>query len=196
MTKRKKQAQTFKEGLDKGQEKGLRGRHGVRRSEIFGRAENFRWLFWTHRLDHKRKEWVRDKPQEWVEQLLSAQTDEDRQKALDSAPQNVQDELKRHAPLILMVLKEARFPKKRETQADFLADSIAAVGKVSPRRSRDICQAERKKERRKSRHKILRHEFYVECSCGYKGPARDNACRKCGAEIGFSLAELAARRLF
>lgn len=141
-------------------------------------------------MDGKRKKWVRDKPQEWVEQLLLAQTDEDRQKALDSAPQKVQEELGRRAPLILMVLKEPRFPKRLETQADFLADSIAGLGKVSPRRSRDICEEERKKELRKSRHKILRHEFYVECTCGYQGPACDNACRECGAQIGFSLEEL------
>jgi hypothetical protein len=25
--------------------------------------------------------------------------------------------------------------------------------------------------------------FYVVCSCGFKGAALDNACRKCGAEI-------------
>ncbi len=57
-------------------------------------------------------------------------------------------------------------------------------GKV-PCTSRDICARERASERKKSPYKIVRHEYYVECSCGYKGPAHDNACRKCGAEIDF-----------
>jgi hypothetical protein len=49
------------------------------------------------------------------------------------------------------------------------------------------CQKERTKEKRT--HHILRFEFYVECSCGFKGRSCDHACPKCGAEIdfGFSL---------
>ena len=34
----------------------------------------------------------------------------------------------------------------------------------------------------------------IECSCGYQGPARDNACRKCGAEIPLSFEELLTPR--
>ena len=34
-------------------------------------------------------------------------------------------------------------------------------------------------------HQIIRYEFYVECSCGYKGHSRNHACRKCGAQIDF-----------
>lgn len=48
---------------------------------------------------------------------------------------------------------------------------------------RDVCRRGRAKQRAKSPYHILRYEYYVECSCGYEGPARDNACRKCGAEI-------------
>jgi hypothetical protein len=51
------------------------------------------------------------------------------------------------------------------------------------RRSRDICQEERTKEKRA--HRILRYEFYVECSCGFKGRSQNHACQKCGAEIDF-----------
>src|SRR5437867_6072956 len=70
-------------------------------------------------------------------------------------------------------------------QINFLADSLAGTGIVSPRRSRDICAAERAKEKRT--HRIIRFEFYVECSCGYKGPSENHACRKCGATISFPL---------
>jgi hypothetical protein len=190
MPKRKKPFQKRKEGLDRGQRETRRGRPGASGSEIALRAGNFRRMLWTFHLDTKRKEWVPDKPQEWTEQLLSVQTDEDRLKALDSAPLYVQNEFKPLAPLILKVVKEPRFPKRREAQTKFLADSLAGLGKISPRRSRDICERERARERRKSPYKIFRHEFYVECSCGYKGPARDNACRKCGAEIPMSLEKL------
>ena len=89
--------------------------------------------------------------------------------------------------LILKTIRDSKFPKRRNAQINFLADSLAAWGAVSPRRSRDICGNERAKERAKSPHRIIRKEFYVECSCGYKGPARDNACRKCGATIPMEL---------
>jgi hypothetical protein len=100
------------------------------------------------------------------------------------------------ARLILRVLNERTFPMKPETQLDFLADSIAARGNVAPRTSRDISEKERAKQRRKSRHKILLHEYYIECSYGYKGPARDKACGKCGTEIGLSLEGLLEDGLF
>lgn len=93
------------------------------------------------------------------------------------------DQFRHLAPLILKVRNEKKFPKRREPQINFLADSLAGLGLISPRRSRDICDRERAQERKKSKHKIIRREYYIECSCGYKGPARDNACRKCGAEL-------------
>ena len=89
------------------------------------------------------------------------------------------------AELTLRVMREPLFPKRGKAQANFLADSLAGVGVVSPRRSRDICAAER--ARMKSQHHILRHEYYVECSCGYKGPALNQACRKCKAQIEFPI---------
>jgi hypothetical protein len=60
---------------------------------------------------------------------------------------------------ILKVIQEPKFPKRTEAQIHFLADSLA--------------------------DKILRKEYYIECSCGYKGPARNDACRKCGAQISY-----------
>ena len=90
-------------------------------------------------------------------------------------------EFPRQAALIFKVLQERSFPQRDQSQIDFLADSIAGQGIVTPRRSRDICAAERKRE--KHTHHILRYEFYVECSCGYRGPSLDKACRKCHAQI-------------
>jgi len=88
---------------------------------------------------------------------------------------------------ILALIHDPHFPKRAKAQIGFLADSLPGRPEITARRSRDICAEERAIERAKSPHKILRSEFYVECECGYKGPARDNACRKCGAEIPLSL---------
>ncbi len=96
---------------------------------------------------------------------------------------------------ILALIRDPRFPKRREQRINFLADSLGGRPNIALRTSRDICEQERAKQRRRSPHKILHHEYYVECSCGYKGPARDNACRKCNAEIAFSLDELMGRGL-
>ncbi len=84
---------------------------------------------------------------------------------------------------IFSLIRHRLFPKRAKAQVGFLADSLAGRPEITARRSRDICAEQRAIERGKSPHKILRKEFYIECSCGYKGPARDNACRKCGAEI-------------
>jgi hypothetical protein len=80
-------------------------------------------------------------------------------------------------PLMFKVIGDRRFPKIRtEAQIQFLADSLGAQGIVTPRRSREICA----KERMRVEHIIVRREYYIECSCGYQGPALDGACRKCG----------------
>jgi len=89
-------------------------------------------------------------------------------RALDSAPSHIQNEFKMLAPLILQVLGERDFPKRQENQFDFLAESFAARGHVSARRSRGICGERRAIERAESPYRILRKEFYVECTCGMK----------------------------
>jgi hypothetical protein len=94
------------------------------------------------------------------------------------------------ASLTLMVIRERRFPKRREPQINFLADSLAGMGVVRPRRSRDICAQARVKEKRT--HHIIRYEFYVECSCSYKGRSYDHACPKCGARINVEVGLLEA----
>jgi len=138
-------------------------------AEITGRAYNYRLTF----------------SQIWDtvgERLLAAQTEGEVTLAFEGT--SYKQEFEPLGSLILHVLCEPDFPKlDREAQANFLADSLAARGALTPRSSRDVCARERAKQRAKSRYKIIRHEYYVECECGYKGPARDNACRKCGAEI-------------
>lgn len=90
------------------------------------------------------------------------------------------------ASLALTVIREPRFPKRREPRINFLADSLAGVSAVTPRRSRDICAQWRTKEKdAQQAHRILRYEFYVECSCGYKGHSVSHACPSCGAKIKF-----------
>jgi hypothetical protein len=154
----------------------------VRASEVTGRAYNYRLIF----------------NQIWdvlSGQLLNAMTEEQVLQAF--ARTACKNEFEHIASLILAVLHDPDFPKRdRQARINFLADSLAARGVVTPRSSRDICARARAKERRKSAHKILRHEFYVECSCGYKGPARNSACRKCGAEIDFLPQVLTGRELF
>ena len=196
MQKRKKSQIETEKPLDAFSEKRPRGRPGLPSSEVAMRADNYRRMFWDYRLDKKKKEYVRDKPSEWATRLLASKTVEDVEGAFQTRGLSIQNEVRPLFPLILQVLRERTFPKKPETQLDFLADSIAARGDVAPRTSRDICEKERTRLRRRSPHKILRHEYYIECSCGYKGAARDNACRKCGAEIELSLEQLTGRGLF
>src|SRR5216683_2105813 len=61
-----------------------------------------------------------------------------------------------------------------------LADSVAAEGFLSPRRCRDVCLEERKRQAKLGM--ILRREFYIECTCGYRGPAKSGGCRQCGTK--------------
>ena len=120
--------------------------------------------------------------------LLSARTTEEVQAAFENCfPSCARDFVPERAADILALLCDPKFPKGREARIQFLADSLGGRPSLSLRTSRDICERERALQRRKSRHRILRNEFYIECTCGYKGPARDNACRKCGAEIPPSL---------
>lgn len=167
-----KRPKNAKKELDAFSQKRPVGRpYRVRASEVAGRSYNLRLQF----------------SQIWNtvgESLIRAQTEEDVVKAFDLAGQYWRNEFDRPGirSLIVKILQDPKFPRKRrQQQINFLADSLAAWGTVSPRRSRDICEQERRKE--KVGHHIIRREFYIECSCGYQGPARNNACRNCGAEI-------------
>jgi hypothetical protein len=171
MPKRRKADSGPQIPLDTVFEKRGRGRRGVRASEITGRSHNYRTIF-GYLWDGLRVP------------LSEAKDEADVIKAFDEKAQPYMREfMPMLAGLVLKVIREPKFPKRRDAQINFLADSLAGYGTISPRRSRDICDQERARERAKSKYKIIRKEFYIECSCGYKGPARDNACRKCGAEI-------------
>src|SRR5262249_11536627 len=92
------------------------------------------------------------------------------------------------AKLILKVVGEKKFPQKRQARIKFVAESLAARGRVSARRSRDICEGGRARDKNATR--ILRYEFIVFCSCGYEGPSWEHSCPKCGAAIPFGLHQL------
>ena len=89
------------------------------------------------------------------------------------------------AKLIVKVMKDPKFPKTPDARANFLADSLAARGEITARSSRDLCERQRAKG--KAASYIVRCEFYIECSCGFKGVSHDNSCRQCGTGIPFGL---------
>ena len=173
MTKRKQAEKRPKNMLDRFSAKRGRGRPPrVVASEIAGRAQNYRGVL----------------PLIWKElepPLLEAQTNDDVRKALLIAQPGA-NEFPPLAPLILKVVRDPKFPKRQRARINFLADSVAGVGLVTPRRSRDICAKDRKERTiREQAHRILRYEFYIECSCDYRGHSADHACPECGAEILF-----------
>ncbi len=142
-------------------------------SEVYGRAESFR--------DNLAQVWDRLWPL-----LSNARSEGEVTTAFqDGARPYDRDFVPGLSALTLRVLQEPTLPKRREPLQRFLADSLAGVGVVTPRRSRDICSRERAKRRRA--HHILRYEFYVVCSCGYNGHSKNHACPKCGAQIPFPL---------
>jgi hypothetical protein len=118
------------------------------------------------------------------EQLLAANSEQDVREVLKGTHDRARERLLYKPGLLLATLKDKKLPKQdRDAQEQFIADSLAADGLVSIRRSRDIVQRDR--SARKRRGKILRREFYVECSCGYLGPALNDACPECGAEVSY-----------
>jgi hypothetical protein len=118
--------------------------------------------------------------------LLAARNEEEVTEAFRSHAQPYTNKfVPRLATDILSVIREKKFPKKSRAQIKFPANSLAGRPVVEARTARDICAKGLAEEKAKSPQKILRKEFYVECSCGFKGPALNNACRKCGAQISF-----------
>ena len=172
MTKHRNATKKAKNTLDSPSQKRARGRPPkIRATEVKGRADNYRGILKT----------VWDSL--WPS-LSKAQTVDDVTVALQNA-RPYDREFAPWAAMILTLLKDSSFPKRQWARINFLADSLAGLGVVSPRRSRDICAEERVKSKRA--HHILRYEFYVECSCGYKGHSENHACQKCGAGISFPL---------
>src|SRR5215472_4775523 len=117
MAKRKKPANKQKKTLDTDSAKRRRGRPGVIASTIWGRAENNRYIF--------NQVW----PSLWP--LLSkAQSDEEIVIAFEHGAGAYARQFAHFAPLILKILREKKFPKTAEAQANFMADSLAAFGDV------------------------------------------------------------------
>ena len=119
-------------------------------------------------------------PQCWPKlgsRLLAAQSPEEVATAVREEAAGISASLAPFSELILKIVKNPKFPRARSTsQIHFLADSLGGQGYITTRRSREICA----EERAKKMHFIVRREYYIECSCGYKGPALDGACRDCG----------------
>ncbi len=115
--------------------------------------------------------------------LLAAETEDDVTKAFNQFAQPYsQDFVPRLSFNILSLLNDEDFPQRAIPQIKFLSRSLAGRPTLSFRRSRDICETESLREKREYSHRILRREFFIECSCGYKGPALDNDCPGCGAQ--------------
>jgi hypothetical protein len=194
MPKRKKQPQKRQKLLDRGLAKTPRGAKNARdaapivhdpfspkrprgrpakipASTVIGRADNCRYQL--------KQVW-----QQLEGPLLAAQTEDEVKAALEShAPAYASSYVPWQVADILALIHDKQFPKDSEARVNFLADSLGGTPNLTFRSSRDVCGRERAKQHAKSPYQILRYEFYVECSCGYKGPARDGACRKCGTEI-------------
>jgi hypothetical protein len=184
MPTRKKPIRRSQNTLDTLGEKRQRGRpQKIRPSVVSGRAENYRSTF---RLIGP----------ELMAAVVSAASSAEVIAAFENhAPAYAREFVPRLTADILQVIHEPKFPKRPEAQMNFLADSLAGRPIVEPRRSRDICGMQRAKERAKSPHQIIRKEYYIECSCGYSGPALNDACRKCGAQIS-RLPEILSGNMF
>jgi hypothetical protein len=155
----------------------------IPRAWVIGRAPNYRKM-------------LSDVWSKLAEPLLAAETTERVIQAFETHAQPYTNKfVPEFAADILELIHDPLFPKRAKAQIGFLGDSLAGRPDLTARRSRDICAKARKEERAKSPHHILRKEFYVECSCGYKGPALHNSCRKCGAEIDFTADILLGRGL-
>lgn len=169
MAKPRSAQETPKNPLDTVSQKGRRGpKPKVVPSAVRGRADNYRGIL--------KNVWERLWPR-----LSQVQSVDDVVVAFRDGYPGEHEFMPYRAALILEVLKERTFPKRQKARINFLADSLAGLGLVSPRRSRDICAEDR--ARAKRAHQILRAELYVECSCGYKGHSLDHGCPECGTEI-------------
>jgi hypothetical protein len=154
-----------KKSAEKPKKRSGRGRpRQIDRSILVGQADHYR----------------RALPQFWPKlgpRLLIAQSPEEIVRAVHENAAGITGSLVQFAELILKIVRDPKFPRIRSaSQIHFLADSLGGQGFVTPRRSREICTEDRKTVR----HAIVRREYYIECSCGYEGPARDGLCRNCG----------------
>lgn len=119
-----------------------------------------------------------------LEPLLETQDEQQVCSVLEEGfPSN--DNLTRLASLMVKAMKEPRFPTGKKARINFLADSIAAYGLVTLRRSREICSAQRDVVV----HTILRYEYWIVCSCGYEGHSENHRCKNCKAPLHIPVQE-------
>ena len=111
--------------------------------------------------------------------LLKARTEMQVKAALGKGSDHLLSELRNCFHLIPEICREETFPERRQARIRYLADSLAGLGEVSPRRSRDICAYMRKHPATY----IIRREFFIECSCGYEGLSLNECCPECGAIV-------------
>jgi hypothetical protein len=157
------------------QEPRKRGRPRIAQyTTISGRAANYRSM-------------LSEKWPDLGKPLMGCQRAEDVTEAFQKHAQPyAQEFVPRLTSDIFELMREAKFPQRANAQIKYIADSVAGRPNVTFRTSRDVCAKLRADEGTKSPHRIIRKEFYVECECGYKGPAKNDACRKCGAQIPLS----------
>ncbi len=113
--------------------------------------------------------------------LLAAKTEQEVANVLRTAALGYQHEISLLAPLIFQIKRDPKFPQREKARINFLADSVAGGGVVTPRRSRDICARERARDAQ--RHYIIRYEYWIQCSCGYEGHSENRRCRECRAPV-------------
>jgi hypothetical protein len=187
MAQRKKLQTKLRNGLDTFSEnKKRRGRpQRVRPSEVYGRALNYRGTFGL----------VWDK---LAEPLLKSTSEADVVQVFERyAGAYSREFVPALGGLILETVHHARFPKRREPQIKYLADSLAAYGRVTAKRSREIVAKELAKEKAKLKHRIVRREFYIVCSCGYEGPTYKGECpRRHPGQSKLEISEMLSHRLF
>jgi hypothetical protein len=169
MNNEKKQKKNILNGASDGETRGRK--RFVQPNWVLGAAENYNTQFSIA--------WER-----MGEQLLAAKSPEEVLNALNASNGQISIPIdpSQFASLILEIMNEPTFPKVRmKSQIRFLSDSLGANGVLTARRSRDVCAEERAKA--KETHHILRYEYFVECSCGYKGHSENHACASCRAPI-------------
>ena len=172
MEKCKKTMKNLPEGIDWGLEFGPRKRprgrpKGVHMREVVNRASHYAAV-----LKHS---W------DVLGQALADGSKDEILTALERIDGNNRQDLTQLIPVILQVRKERTFPTRPKAQIRFFAESLAARGIVSPRRSRDICGEFRRMEEKQ--HTIIRQDYYIECTCGYQGPAHRGTCPACKTSI-------------